>query len=91
LRICVSFRKIELFLTKPPQDILIGMRSSTAKPEFPNIPNPYKFNLKEVPQIQSKIKAKGGTVILANAYSFPFLNGLAYYSLVPTLSNLFHF
>jgi oxalate decarboxylase len=68
-------------INKPTQDILIGKRSSIAKPEFPNIPNPYKFNLKEEPQIQSKIQNNGGTVILANAYSFPILNGLACYSL----------
>jgi oxalate decarboxylase len=69
-------------INKPTQDILIGKRSSIARPEFPNIPNPYKFNLKEAPQIQSKIQSKGGSVILANAYSFPILNGLACYSLV---------
>ena len=65
--------KSEFFakINKPTQDILIGKRSS-AKPEFPNIPNPYKFNLKEEPQIQSKIQNNGGTVILANAYSFPY-------------------
>lgn len=68
-------------INKPTQDILIGKRSSIAKPEFPNIPNPYKFNLKEEPQIQSKIQNNSGTVILANAYSFPILNGLACYSL----------
>jgi oxalate decarboxylase len=80
-----TFRAKSDFFTKidrPTQDILIGKRSSIAKPEFPNIPNPYKFNLKEAPQIQSKIQSKGGTVILANAYSFPLLNGLACYSLV---------
>jgi oxalate decarboxylase len=76
--------KSEFFakINKPKQDILIGKRSSIAKPEFPNIPNPYKFNLKEAPQIQSKIQSRGGTVILANAYSFPILNGLSCYSLV---------
>jgi oxalate decarboxylase len=67
---------------KQKHDILIGERSSIAKPEFPNIPNTYKFNLKEAPQIQSKIQSGGGTVILANAYSFPILNGLSCYSLV---------
>jgi oxalate decarboxylase len=69
-------------INRPTQDILIGERSSIAKPEFPNIPNPYKFSLKEAPQIQSKIYSKGGTVILANAYSFPILSGLSCYSLV---------
>jgi oxalate decarboxylase len=69
-------------INRPTQDILIGKRSSSAKPEFPSIPNPYKFNLKEAPQIQTKIQSKGGTVILANKYSFPILNGLSCYSLV---------
>ena len=69
-------------INKPTQDILIGERLSIVKPEFPNIPNPYKFNLKEAPQIQSKIQSNGGTVILANAYSFPVVDGLACYSLI---------
>jgi oxalate decarboxylase len=76
--------KSEFFakINKPTQDILIGERSTIAKPESPSIPNPYKFNLKEAPKIQSKIQSKGGTVVLVNAYSFPILNGLACYSLV---------
>jgi hypothetical protein len=60
-------------INKPTQDILIGKRSSIAKPEFPNIPNPYKFNLKEEPQIQSKIQNNGGTLYLQMHTAFLFL------------------
>jgi oxalate decarboxylase len=81
---CTFNAKSEFFakFNKPTQDILIGERPYIAKPEFPNIPNPYKFNLKEAPQIQSKIQSNGGTVILANAYSFSVVDGLACYSLI---------